>query len=380
MAQNYTTRNQPERDGPTYSTARSVRVTLNMGRIPGTPVPATVPSAPVPKVQGAPVGQIPNSNPEVPHGLGSTPQLDLAGAGLSERGTPGPTAPAPTPTEGAPTSPISLSGGGTMPAISFTSAGRLENVPPFLPPPVASPVQPFRFLMTGQGLPGAMRLGAVPSGEVLLTGRPGEGYAIAGSIYGMPGITDRTMRPTLWLLHDLTVPLNLDPSDLAALPRGNQPGFVFTQDGRPPSYGPQANVITIAVPVGTFEPTSDGLWQVHAQLTPAVNQTFHPLAALGPNQLPDPNQPLPSGTMTGILTDLFLRPASVLQHLRVKEHHADRLRAICQIAASRPPAFLDGAHFSRVAVTLEGPVRSTPDRLPTTETLILLGNNRAQVG
>jgi hypothetical protein len=110
-----------------------------------------------------------------------------------------------------------------------------------------------------------------------------------------------------------------------------------------------------------------------------VNQTFHPLSVLGPNDLADPNQAMPSGTMTGILTDLFLRQATLLPHLRVRENHAERLRAICQIWATKPAQYLDGAAFTRVAVTLEGPVRSTPSRLPTQEALILWGNNRAQL-
>ncbi|HLO03456.1 MAG TPA: hypothetical protein VK191_10125, partial [Symbiobacteriaceae bacterium] len=169
------------------------------------------------------------------------------------------------------------------------------------------------------------------------------------------------------------------PADLAALPRGNQPGLHFTQDGRPPSFGPQANVITIAVPVGAFEPNPEGTWQVNAVLSPTVNQTFHPLAALGPNELQDPNQAMPSGTMTAVLTDLFLRPATLLPHLRVREQHAERLRAICQSWALQPAQHLDGAAFTRVAVTLEGPVRSTPSRMPTQEALILWGNNRAQL-
>lgn len=263
--------------------------------------------------------------------------------------------------------------------VTYSEPSSASDAPPFTPPPPAPAAQQYRFLMTSQGLPGLARLGAAPTGEVLLTGRPGEGYAIAGSLYGMPPLSDRSLVPTLWLLHDLTVPLDIAPADLAALPQGNQSGLLFTQDGRPPSFGPQANVITIAVPVGSFEPTPEGTWQVNAVLSPTVNQTFHPLAALGPNELQDPNQAMPSGTMTAVLTDLFLRPATLLPHLRVREQHAERLRAICQSWALRPAQHLDGAAFTRVAVTLEGPVRSTPSRMPTQEALILWGNNRAQL-
>jgi hypothetical protein len=268
----------------------------------------------------------------------------------------------------------------SQPTITITEAEHAApEAPAFTPPPPPAAAQQFRFLMTSTGLPGLARLGAAPTGEVLLTGRPGEGYAVAGRLYGMPALPDRSLTPTLWLLHDLTVPFDLAPADLGTLPRGNQPGLNFTQDGRPPSFGPQANVVTIAVPVGSFEQSPEGSWQVNAALTSGVNQTFHPLAALGPNELADPNQSIASGTMTAILTDLFLRPATLLPHLRVREQHAERLRAICQSWALRPAQYLDGAAFTRVAVTLEGPVRSTPSRMPTAEALILWGNNRAQL-
>lgn len=378
------------------------------GGSPGFPMPAPQfggsPGIPMPPPQfgGSPGISMPSpqfgGSPGIP-----MPSPQFGGSSGIPMGSPGgvapwPTPPAPPPVAGAsgaatsepvpavqdeaaPSQALVQSARHTSaPAVALTeSTSPPTELPPFVPPPPPPAAAQFRFLMTSQGLPGLTRIGAAPTGEVILTGRPGEGYAVAGSLYGMPALPDRSLAPTLWLLHDLTVPLDLSPADLAALPRGNQPGLLFTQDGRPPSFGPQANVITIAVPVGCFEPTPEGSWQVNAVLSPNVNQTFHPLAVLGPNELQDPNLSMPSGTMTGVLTDLFLRPATLLPHLRVREQHAERLRAICQSWALRPAQHLDGAAFTRVAVTLEGPVRSTPSRLPTQEMLILWGNNRAQL-
>lgn len=142
----------------------------------------------------------------------------------------------------------------------------------------------------------------------------------------------------------------------------------------PLTYGNTPNTLSIAVSPGAFTPAADGSWQVSGALDAGTNQAFHPLVVLGPGGLPDINAPVPSGTVARILTDLFMRPATIHPELPLRTHFAQRLLAVTRevLSAQHGPSFLDGSHFTRAAVTLEGLVRATPRLMPTRDTCFLL--------
>jgi hypothetical protein len=108
--------------------------------------------------------------------------------------------------------------------------------------PVAAPEQRFTFALSPQGTPAAGKIAPNASGNVSLVGDPGGTWRVTSTITGPARLPDPALVPALWLIHDLTVPADLHPDDLALLPKGrtgqgNQPGTVFTVDGNPPTGG-----------------------------------------------------------------------------------------------------------------------------------------------
>jgi len=273
------------------------------------------------------------------------------------------------------------------PAASRGTAAAPPAAPALTPVPAAAPVplpeQSFSFNLTGQGQPAAAKLGEALSGVVSLKGRPGSAYSVTATLAGMPPIQDPAITPTLWLLHDLPVPLDLSPLDLAQLPHGpsglqNQPGAVFTLDGNPPTYGSTSNTLTVAITPGSFTAGAGGTWQLNSSVDHGCNQAFHPLTLLGPTALPDIHTSIATGTLARILTDLFMRLATVLPQLPLRTHFGQRLAAIVQahMTAQPTPTYLDPASFTRAAVTLEGLVRGTSRLMPTREGCILAAHQR----
>ncbi len=252
---------------------------------------------------------------------------------------------------------------------------------PAAPAPVVPVPVRHSFLLRHSGLPAAQRLAPGVQGTLVLEERPGQPHRVEARLSGLDRIPDPAVRPALWLLHDLTVPLDLNPADLTALPHslsgtGNQPGQPFTFDGNPPTYeGPGSNTLSLAISPGRFSLSDDGTWRLETTLDPGVNQTFHPLYYAGPEHLADPNQGFPSGTAARILTDLFMRPATVHPELPVRSQFMDRLRRIVgrYLDGHAGDEVLDGAAFTKAAVTVEGLVRATPTLMPTREACILLG-------
>ncbi|MFZ5814079.1 MAG: hypothetical protein ACOY93_02075 [Bacillota bacterium] len=253
---------------------------------------------------------------------------------------------------------------------------------PQAPAPQAPALPPTRrrsFQLNPMGRPGARQGQPGLTGAVRLEGRFGEPYRVEGLLAGLPPSPDPAVQPVLWLIHDLTVPTDLDPADLAALPRGsggsgNQPGSIFTLDGNPPTYGPQFNTLSIAVSPGRFTPAGAEVWRLDGQLDASTNLSFHPLYFAGPEALADPNQPVPSGTLARILTDLFMRPATVHPEFSIRTEYLPRLKAVTARHLAGEPSLLDGSAFTRAAVTLEGIIRPTPTLMPTRENCILLAH------
>lgn len=271
-----------------------------------------------------------------------------------------------TPAAGASTAPP------VSPAVAPTAVGH---------PPAPLAEQGYTFHLISQGGPVVSAFGAGAQGAVSLAGRPGGPWLVQGRLQGVRPVADPSVRPTLWLIHDLTVPHDLAPADLAALPRGtsgggNQPGAVFTVDGNPATYGPNSNTVAVSVTPGAFTPAADSTWQVSAALDPQTNQAFHPLAVLGPSVLASSDTPVPSGTAARILTDLYMRPAIVHPELPLRTHFQQRLAAIANAALGAAPSYIDGAGFTRAAVTLEGLVRTIPRLMPTRETCFLAATTR----
>lgn len=259
------------------------------------------------------------------------------------------------------------------------------------PPAPRRPVEPvpppkrFGFSLSPADLPAVSTALPGISGRVALEGGPGESYRVTGQITGLPSAPDPAIEPVLWLIHDLTVPADLAQADLAALPKGstgtgNQPGTVFTMDGNPPTYGPQFNTLSVTVSPGRFTRGESGTWNLAASLDPGTNQGFHPLYFAGPTALADINAPVFSGTLAGIMTDLFMRPTTIHPELPLSTRYLDRLRAITarHLGPNQETSVLDGSAFTRAAVTLEGVVRPTPTLMPTRESCILLGGNREE--
>jgi hypothetical protein len=138
--------------------------------------------------------------------------------------------------------------------------------------------------------------------------------------------------------------------------------------------------LSIAVAAGAYSPGAAGLWHLSGSIDPSSNQTYHPLALLGPAALANIDTPLSTGVAARILTDLFMRPATVHPELNLKTHFPQRLAAIVHdvLSGSPSPAYIDGSQFTRAAVTLEGLVRGTPRLMPTRETCFLAANSRTE--
>jgi hypothetical protein len=277
----------------------------------------------------------------------------------------------------------------TAPAPTSAATPGAAQVPGVVPAPAPAaapaaapapvPEQVMTFALTGSGLPVAGRLAPGGAGTVTLRGRPGQPWQVSGSLTGLVPPGDPALQPTLWLIHDLVVPSDLDPADRVRLPRGssgtgNQPGAPFTLDGNPPTYGmSQSNTLSIAMSPGVFAPGPGGVWQLAGAVDAGTNQAYHPLVVLGPSALSDINVPLPTGVVARALTDLFMRPATVHPELNVSSQFPQRLTAVVQavLAAGTGSPYLTGEQFTRAAVTLEGLVRGTPRLMPTRETCFL---------
>lgn len=251
--------------------------------------------------------------------------------------------------------------------------------------PVLGPTVTYKFTLSGQGMPTAQRIAPGATGTVTLTGRPGGAFAVDSTITGPARVPDSSMHPALWLIHDMPVPEDIDPADLAQLPRGrggtgNQPGGVFTMDGNPPTYGPASNTLSIAITPGTYKPGAAGLWHLTGEIGPETNVTYHPFVLLGPTALANIETTLPTGVVERILGDVFIRTATVHPELPLKTHFQQRLALILHdvLAGSPPPSYVDGSRYKRAAVTLEGIVRGIPSRMPTREACFLVANSRAE--
>lgn len=246
---------------------------------------------------------------------------------------------------------------------------------PFVPAPTA--VRGYRFALAAQGLSAAAQVGQNGYGTVTVLPVPGGSYGVSASLAGVRPLNDPAVLPTLWLIHDLTVPADLNPADLASLPKGpdgtgNHPGSTFTLDGTRPTYGSQSNTLSICISPGSFSVQPDGTWQLSSIVDQQTNQSFHPLFLLGPAALSDMNASLPSGMVAEILTDLFMRTATVHPELSPRSHLPQRLAAVtARVLAGGRPHFIDGSFFTRAAVTIEGPVRTTPRLMPTRQTCCL---------
>lgn len=247
------------------------------------------------------------------------------------------------------------------------------------------PVKRFAFPLSPLGFPMPSPVSPDAAGRVELIGRLGEPYRVEAQLTGLPPSPDPAIQPALWLMHDLTVPTDLNLADLAALPKGstgagNQPGSIFTLDGNPPTYGLRGNTIAITVSPGRFAWSGNGTWRLESALDLSHNQTFHPLYLVGPEALADINQPAPSGTVASLLTDLFMRQATVHPELPLRSYFQQRLVAVTakHLGPGAAHTLLDGSAYTRAAVSLEGLVRPTPTLMPTRESCILVGPQREE--
>ncbi len=241
------------------------------------------------------------------------------------------------------------------------------------------------FHLTGEHVPVPGRSQPGASGTVTVQRQSDGTWRVVGQVAGMSPLADPAIRPVLWLIHDLPVPVDLSPQDLAQLPKGrlgvgNQPGEIYTLDGNPPTYGPGANTLSISISPGAFNLGADGVWHLEGRIDEQTNQAFHPLAVLGPSVLADLDAPMPSGVVARTLTDLFMRPATVRPDLTLRSHFPQRLTALLQQAEGDPTTerFVDGSAFMRAAVTLEGLVRGTPRLMPTRDACFLIAMNRTE--
>lgn len=118
-----------------------------------------------------------------------------------------------------------------------------QGVSPQIQAAVAPPApeQQLTFALSCQGLPAAQRHCPQATGQVSVRGRAGGPGTVQAGFTGLTPPRDPASRPTLWLIHDLRVPADLAPADLALLPRAvpgaNMPGAVFTVDGKAPTSG-----------------------------------------------------------------------------------------------------------------------------------------------
>jgi hypothetical protein len=264
-----------------------------------------------------------------------------------------------------------------VPAVSAVPVVVSQTVPVVAPTP-ESPRQ-ITFALTTKELQIARQVAPGGTGSVVLVAQANGSTSVASRITGLQPIKDSANRPTLWLIHDLVVPPDIAMADLAQLPKGplglgNQPGTPFTVDGNAPTYGTHSNTVAISISPGTFTPAPDGIWQMSAEINQTNNQSFHPLAMLGPSVLANSHATMPSGDVGRILTDLYMRPATVHPELSLRTHFQQRIHAVTLDAAASPGTggFLIPTSFTRAAVTLEGLVRSTPPLMPTRETCFLI--------
>ncbi|HWI52869.1 MAG TPA: hypothetical protein VNT01_12095 [Symbiobacteriaceae bacterium] len=143
------------------------------------------------------------------------------------------------------TSVTSLPQGPALPERTVTFAVAPQAVAPApaaAPAPTPAPEQRFSFALSAQGIVPAPPTGSTAAGSVAIVGRPGLAHTVTATLNSFKPHRDPAIRPALWLIHDLTVPADLAPADLAALPRGvgltgNRPGAVFTVDGNPATSG-----------------------------------------------------------------------------------------------------------------------------------------------
>ncbi|BDG59895.1 hypothetical protein [Caldinitratiruptor microaerophilus] len=277
---------------------------------------------------------------------------------------------------------------------------------PFPPAPSGrGPV--FHFALSNQGFPptffsapGGIAGSARGTAELRETGTdPG---TLTVSVTGL-GPLPPGAELAAWLIHDLVVPPSLDPADLAALPRvapeANTPGQFFTVDGAPPTVGrpdvPVWNTVSVPVRAGTLTVRPEGTASLRVSLADAARVALDPRALLGMGFSPGFGGALPSGLVAAILTDVFMRPATVFPQLPLATAFPQRLAAITQAAVARfdrdgdgtvsvqeaqsiPGAFLRAQDFTRVALTVEPSVRSTSPLLPTEHAVALAGLRRTQ--
>lgn len=205
---------------------------------------------------------------------------------------------------------------------------------------------------------------------------------------------------TVWLLHDLVVPPTLDQADIAALPRlaagANAPNAVFTVDGQLSTVGRADvtvwNTVAVAVRAGTLTVQTDGTAILEVPLADELNMAIDPRVLLGGGVVPT-TATMPSGIVAAVLTDTFMRQATVFPQLTVAQAFPQRLAAISQAAVQRfdrtgdgiltadevsdvAGAFLTPAQFNRVAITVEPVVRATPETMPTEQGVVLVGLQR----
>lgn len=221
-----------------------------------------------------------------------------------------------------------------------------------------------------------------------------QGDNLSAEVTGLSGALPPNTGLWLWLLRDLVIPRDMDPRDLALLPhgpdgRGNQPGGIFTLDGTAPGIGAGVNTVALAVRAGEL-PFSESKTEMAGTIQNNLNLTFDPRVLLGQGGVADLSSALPSGLTDRILTDLFLRPATVLPELSIRTHFGQRLLALAQreIAAldrngdgmvtldevgESPDLFLPSDQFNRAAVTLEPAAKLVP-LMPTQTSCLLVGS------
>lgn len=218
-----------------------------------------------------------------------------------------------------------------------------------------------------------------------------------------------------WLVADLMVPRRLDPADAARLPRDepgvNDPGQIFTLDGRAPrilasSVQDPPNTVWLAVRAGAWSTDETGRqpgarWFLNdfsnwAFWLPEIWGGTPPPLVEEPGGLRDPDashlgavRGLPSGLAMEILTDLYIRQATVLPEVPAAPQA--RVEALWQHRVApldtdgdgllgypdvvgRPGLFLNPLAFQRVVVTREVPSAATvPRGYPSTAAVVLAG-------
>lgn len=315
------------------------------------------------------------------------------------RPTPQPAASTPS---GAPSAPVTGVAPAHAPSVSAAA-------PPALAEPAPAPdcllaraeLSPLACPPGPLVAPGGLAAGATGSlGLVDLAGAPGLGLQV--QVQGLRPLPAAQAQYALWLLHDLVVPADLAPEDLALLPRGplgtgNLAGSAFTLDGQPVAQGQLPNTVTVAIQAGMFTPDVSGVWDGRFDWGEALGWTLSPATALGAAAAhlgPSSFLPVPTGVARAILADVFLRRASRFVHLPLHSAFPQRLLAATQealatwdvdrsgsisssdvAATGRSDAFIEPLAFNRAVITLE-PIagRQTPLLLPTVQTCALAGS------